>query len=130
MCFISDTDSFYIEFEDYTREEVFQKLSEHLDLSNFPPTHPIFNIFDYEEFASQRRSQFGFLKVDSGPSIIRAHIVEKKKSYSSYQEPYDATSPLTSPHLTTLRKLIRKNTKKGAPARSAKKLTDSETRPE
>ena len=101
-------------------------MSEHLDLSNFPPTHPIFNIFDYEEFANQRRSQFGFLKVDSGTSIIRAHLVEKKKSYSSYVEPYDATDPLTSPHLTTLHKLIRKNTKKGMPARSAKKLKDSE----
>ena len=126
MCFIPDTDSFYIEFEDYTRDEVFQKLSEHLDLSNFPRTHPVFNIFDYDKFAAQRRSQFGFLKVDSGSSIIRAHLVEKKKSYSSYLEPYDATSPLTSPHLTTLHKLIRKNTKKGMPARSAKKLKDSE----
>ena len=120
MCFFSpDTDSFYIEFEDYSRLEVFQKLSEHLDLSNFQPTHPVFDIFDYDEFATQRRSQFGFLKVDSGSSIIRAHLVEKKKSYSSYLEKYEAA-------LTTLQNLVRKDTVKGMPARSAKKLKDSE----
>ena len=76
-------------------------------------------MFDYDKFAAQRRSQFGFLKVDSGSSIIRAHLVEKKKGYSSFLESYDATS-------TTLHKLIRKNTKKGMPARSAEKLKDSE----
>lgn len=114
-------------------------MSDHLDLSNFPPTHPVFNIFNYDEFATQRRSQFGYLKVDSGPSIIRAHIVEKKKSYSSYLEEYDASS--TTLHkskskntkkgklarsVVKLKKLKRKNTKKGCPARSAKKLKDSE----
>lgn len=79
----------------------------------------MFNIFDYDEFATQRRSQFGYLKVDSGASIIRAHLVEKKKSYSSYLEKYEST-------LTTLQNLVRKDTVKGMPARSAKKLKDSE----
>ena len=116
---VADTDSFYIQFDDFSRDEVLLKLSDHLDLSNFPPTHPIFNIFDYDEFATQRRSQFGFLKVDSGPSIIRAHIVEKKKSYSTYLEQYDVTS-------TTLRKLKRLKKMKGCPSKSAKKLKDSE----
>ena len=103
---------------------MFLKLSDHLDLSNFPPKHPIFKIFDYDEFATQRRSQFGYLKVDSGPSIIRAHIVEKKKSYSSYLEQYDASS--TKKPVEKLKRLKRSNTKKGCPSRSAKKLKDSE----
>ena len=118
---------------------MFLKLSDHLDLSNFPPTHPVFKIFDYDEFATKRRSQFGYLKVDSGPSIIRAHIVEKKKSYSSYLEQYDASSTtlhkpkrkntkIGEPERSAvkLKRLKRKNTKKGCPSRSAKKLKDSE----
>ena len=94
-------------------------MSDHLDLSNFPPTHPIFKMFSYEEFAAKRKSQFGYLKVDSGASVIRAQIVHKKKCYETFLEEYDANT-------TYLHDLKRKVTVKGCQARAAEKLTDSE----
>lgn len=136
---LPDTDSYYIQFEDFTREEVFKNLSDHLDLSNFPPSHPVFNTFDYDKFAKQRKSQFGYLKVDSGASIIRAHIVQKKKTYSSYLEPYDETCATPNKpkcgntkkgkrtrSAKELKRLQRNNKNKGIPASAAEKLTDSE----
>jgi len=47
-------------------------------------------MFSYEEFAAKRKSQFGYLKVDSGASVIRAQIVHKKKCYETFLEEYDA----------------------------------------
>ena len=48
------------------------------------------------------------------------------KSYSSYIEQYEAISNTLLNSAEKLKKLKRKNTKKGCPARSAKKITDSD----
>jgi hypothetical protein len=65
-----DTDSFYIEFSNWSYEEVLDKLSSHLDFSNFPKEHPRFN--------EKNKAQFGFVKVDTGMDIIHAFLGEKK----------------------------------------------------
>ena len=57
----SDTDSYYLEFLDSTWWEAVTALKEHIDFSNFPATHEIFESLDYDQYAKQRKAQFGYV---------------------------------------------------------------------
>ena len=72
----SDTDSYYVEFEDWSYEEVLTELEPHIDFSNFPSDHP--------RFSNSRKAQFGYVKVDTADAIIHAFVGEKKKSYQIF----------------------------------------------
>ena len=104
-----DTDSFYVEFCDWSYDEVLDKLSHHIDFSNFPKDHPRFN--------DKHKAQFSFVKVDTSDQIIHAFIGDKKKSYSLFTNK-DA-------NIQNL-KLQRKTVKKGCPQSAAKKIKDKE----
>ena len=72
----SDTDSYYVEFEDWSYDEVLTELEPHIDFSNFPSSHP--------RFSNSRKAQFGYVKVDTADAIIHAFVGEKKKSYQIF----------------------------------------------
>ena len=104
-----DTDSFYVEFTDWSYDEVLDKLYHHLDFSNFPKDHP--------RFSEKNKAQFGFVKVDTSDQVIHAFIGEKKKSYSLFTNQDTNIQQL---------KLQRKTVKKGCPQSAAKKIKDKE----
>lgn len=110
----SDTDSFYIQFSDHTWEEAVSILKSKIDFSNLPPDHKIFENLDYEKYASSRKAQFSFVKIDTGAKIIRAFLGEKKKSYNLFFSKNDEQVGCTD--------LDRKTTKKGCPGAAAEKL--------
>ena len=68
---ISDTDSFYIQFEDYDWDKVLTILEDKIDFSNFEKSH--------ERYSASRKAMFGFVKVDTGTDIIHAFLGERKK---------------------------------------------------
>ena len=107
MSIFSDTDSFYIEFKDYSYDKVLDMLKDKIDFSNFPESHP--------RFSKARKAMFGYVKVDTGADIIHAFLGEKKKSYQLFTD-----SSVTS--VTNIENMTRKMVKKGCPARSASKL--------
>lgn len=74
-CFL-DTDSYYVEFQDWMYEEVLTKLEPYIDFSNFPSDHP--------RFSNARKAQFGYVKVDTADAVIHAFVGEKKKSYQIF----------------------------------------------
>ena len=93
-------------------------LKEHIDFSNLPEDHQIFNKLDYNSYAKERKAQFGYVKIDTGVKKMRAFLGTKKKSYQLYlNDEKDGMSIET---------LIRKAKQKGIPARAALKLTDAE----
>lgn len=81
---VLDTDSFYIQFNNFTWEEAVLALKSHIDFSNLPRDHSIFNSVDYVEYASDRKAQFSFVKIDTAAEVIHAFLGEKKKSYNLF----------------------------------------------
>ena len=69
----SDTDSFYIKFLGFTENEVFDKLENYIDFSNFEPNHSRFN--------NNKKFKLGYVKVDTGSKTITAYIACRKKCY-------------------------------------------------
>ena len=104
---ISDTDSFYIQFEDYDWDKVLTILEDQIDFSNFEKSH--------ERYSSSRKAMFGFVKVDTGTDIIHAFLGERKKSYQLFTDK-------TSPTVNSVYDLDRKTVKKGCPKGAASKL--------
>ena len=80
-------------------------LHDKIDFSNFPKNDP--------RYSSEKKAQFGYVKVDTGSKIMHAFLGEKKKSYQLFLG--DASSP-------DIRSLSRKTVKKGCPGRAAEKL--------
>ena len=89
--------------------QVLDKLSSHIDFSNFPKDHPRFN--------EKNKAQFGFVKVDTSDDIIHAFLGEKKKSYNLFTSNSQIIQDL---------KLQRKTVKKGCPQPAAKQIKDKE----
>ena len=110
--FSSDTDSFYIQFSDYTWDQAVTTLKSKIDFSNLPPEHKIFKNIDYHKYASERKAQFSYVKIDTAENIIHAFLGEKKKSYNLF---------LSKSEIDVF-DLDRKSAKKGCPAGAAKKL--------
>ena len=80
--FLPDTDSFYLQVEDYSWEETVLALKEKIDFSNLPPEHTIFKEIDYKKYASDRKHQFSFLKIDTAENVIHAFLGQRRKSYN------------------------------------------------
>ena len=117
--FVLDTDSFYLKFSDFTWEEAVLALKSHIDFSNLPSDHSIFNRVDYTKYASDRKAQFSFVKIDTAEMAIHAFLGEKKKSYNLFMSKsvdvvYDVKQDSADINI--------KATKKGCPASAAKKL--------
>ena len=110
IIYISDTDSYYVEFDDWSYEEVLSKLEPHIDFSNFPSTHP--------RFSNSRKAQFGFVKVDTAEAVIHAFIGEKKKSYQIFTN--DTISEVADLFME------RKARKKGVPSAAVTKVKDKQ----
>ncbi|XP_064113377.1 uncharacterized protein LOC135220011 [Macrobrachium nipponense] len=74
-----DTDSFFfsLETDDLTRE-LKGPLHQHLDLSNFPKTHPLYD--------STRKGKLGLVKIETGAEYIREFVGIKPKVYSYLTE--------------------------------------------
>jgi len=106
----SDTDSYYVEFEDWSYEEVLTVLDPYIDFSNFPPSH--------SRFSNSHKAEFGFVKVDTAEAVIHAFIGEKKKSYQIYTN--QSTSEVTELDLE------RKARKKGVPPSAVEKVEDKQ----
>lgn len=115
--FVTDTDSFYIEFLDSSWIEVVTELKDHIDFSNLPKDHHIFERLDYDCYAKQRKAQFGYVKIDTGVKKLRAFLGTKKKSYQLY---------LNNEEFVSIETLIRIAKQKGIPARAALKLLDKD----
>ena len=116
--FFPDTDSFYLQVEDYSWEETVLALKEKIDFSNLPPEHTIFKEIDYKKYASDRKHQFSFLKIDTAENVIHAFLGQRRKSYNLFlsknpESVFDISE--TS--------LDRKDVKGGCPASAAKKLS-------
>ena len=111
---VVDTDSFYIQFNDFTWEEAVLALKSHIDFSNLPRDHSIFNRVDYAKYASERKAQFSFVKIDTSEMVIHAFLGEKKKSYNLFMS--------KSVHSVDSMELYIKAIKKGCPASAAKNL--------
>ena len=94
---ISDTDSFYIQFEDYDWDKVLTILEDKIDFSNFEKSHV--------RYSSSRKAMFGFVKVDTGTDIIHAFLGERKKSYQLFT---DKTSPTVNSVYDLDRKTVKK----------------------
>ena len=112
---LSDTDSFYIQFSDFTWEQAVTTLKSKIDFSNLPTNHKIFNTLDYDKFASQRKAQFSFVKIDTAEDVIHAFLGEKKKSYNLFFS--------KNADYVYQAELVRKTTKKGCPGGAAEKLS-------
>ena len=106
---ISDTDSFYIQFEDYDWDKVLTMLEDKIDFSNFEKSHV--------RYSSSRKAMFGFVKVDTGTDIIHAFLGERKKSYQLFTDK-------TSPTVNSVYDLDRKTVKKRLSKRSSFKTKD------
>lgn len=110
-----DTDSFYLQLIDFTWEEAVLALKSHIDFSNLPREHSIFNSVDYAKYAADRKAQFSFVKIDTAEKVIHAFLGEKKKSYNLFMSESDHD-------LITSMELDIKAVKKGCPASASKKL--------
>ena len=97
----SDTDSFIINLktEDITKE-ISGPLAEHLDLSNFPSDHPLYN--------SKCKGELGKLKIETAPHHMKEFICLKPKAYT---------------YTTTKDDQVSNNTLKGIPGHIRKGLT-------
>ena len=107
----SDTDSYYIQFNDWSYNDVLDKLGEHIDFSNFPTGHPRHNI--------TRKAQFGFVKVDTGEKVIHSFLGEKKKSYQLFMN--DSLE-----NVDQVCNMNRKTVKKGCPQKSAEQISTAQ----
>ena len=116
---VLDTDSFYIQFYGLTWEEAVLALKSHIDFSNLPRGHGIFKKVDYAKYATDRKAQFSFVKIDTAEKMIHAFLGEKKKSYNLFMsESAEADFGIKR----GLMELDIKTAKKGCPASAAKKL--------
>ena len=121
---ISDTDSFYIQFSDFTWEEAVLTLKSKIDFSNLPPDHDIFKTLDFTKYASERKAQFSYVKIDTAEKVIHAFLGEKKKSYNlflSKNTEWVSDDRLSPGDLLDL--LDRKSAKKGLPAKAAARIS-------
>ena len=107
----SDTDSYYVQFADWSYNEVLDKLQDHIDFSNFPTEHPRFN--------KTRKAQFGFVKVDTADQVIHSFIGEKKKSYQLFMN--DSLLEVTN-----VCEMKRKTVKKGCQHKSAEQISTAQ----
>ena len=71
--FFIDTDSYYLEFKQHTRNTIIEELASWLDLSNL----------DEEDkyYSSEKKCRFFNLKIDTGSKNIMSFIGIKKKAY-------------------------------------------------
>ena len=72
----SDTDSYYLEVAGYDYEEIVKDISAHIDFSNFPPNHVLYD--------ASKRCQFDYLKIDTKSHKIMAFQGCRKKCYKLY----------------------------------------------
>lgn len=129
--FISDTDSFYIQFSDFTWEEAVITLRSKIDFSNLAPDHNIFKILDHVKYAQERKAQFSYVKIDTSDAIIRAFLGEKKKSYNLFlsknaewvSDPLQKGYPAEAAFKNLLDLLNRKTLKKGLPGKAAERIS-------
>ena len=103
----TDTDSFYVQFFDWSYNEVLNKLESHIDFSNFPPQHP--------RFDSAKKAMFGYVKCDTGAKCIHAFLGEKKKSYQLFMN--DSLNEVRD-----IYGMERKTVKKGCQHKSAEEI--------
>ena len=55
-----------------------------IDFSNLPTDHSIFKNIDYKKYASDRKAQFSFVKIDTAENVIHAFLGAKKKCYNLF----------------------------------------------
>ena len=115
----SDTDSFYIQVTDFSWKETVLALKSTIDFSNLPTDHHIFHSVDYKQYASDRKAQFSFVKIDTAENVIHAFLGEKKKSYNLFMS---KSSDAVFNILEDSMGMDTKTVKKGCPALAAKKL--------
>ena len=115
----SDTDSYFIQVTDFTWKETVLALKSYIDFSNLPPDHCIFDSVDYKKYASDRKAQFSFVKIDTAENVIHAFLGEKKKSYSLFMS--KSADAVFDIHQDSMGLKI-KAAKKGCPALAAKKM--------
>ena len=71
----TDTDSFVLNLEtNDLSKEIKGPLAEHLDLSNFPTNHPLYN--------DRNKGKLGKLKIETGAEFITEFVALKPKVYS------------------------------------------------
>ena len=96
----SDTDSFVISLEsDDIANEIKGPLADHLDLSNFPPNHPLYN--------DKYKGHLGKLKIETAADYMSEFVALRPKMYS----------------FLTSKSQVNHNTLKGIPNHIRQKLT-------
>ena len=95
-CLYSDTDSYYLEIKGIDLSEIYKRLNNYLDFSNFPPSHSKYN--------TDNKFKLGFLKIDTSDKLIHSFLAIRKKSYCLY-----TSLPGQKPVRTTKLKGVKKS---------------------
>ena len=94
-----------------------------IDFSNLPTDHSIFKNIDYKKYASDRKAQFSFVKIDTAENVIHAFLGAKKKCYNLFLS--KSVDGIFAPNEDSMG-MDRKTVMKGIPFKAATKLGTKE----
>ena len=94
-----------------------------IDFSNLPTDHSLFKNIDYKKYASDRKAQFSFVKIDTAENVIHAFLGAKKKCYNLFLS--KSVDAVFAPNEDSMG-MDRKTVMKGIPFKAATKLATKE----